>query len=251
MDPEFEIATQPATPEFVLKVFQDWHRQASAMFEADPEFELSFDSTIDEWREGYDLAEWKEFARAMNAFWEIEVPLREWKQCLTPARKRRVIDVCELIARHARVPTIRPLRILDRDCLPGGAFLTVKAMLKKAGADVEHLGPSTNLSKYATRFLSVFLGGVSQLAPGALPAIEADLRFPGGTLGCAGIALFFVAVPFVGLLWPVAVPLALGGMFFFLKGCLKAATPPKPVTFGNLKTFKDLAKLLAANQAGK
>ncbi len=167
MDPDFEIATRNVTPEYVLQVFQDWHRQACAMLEADPEFEVTFESTIDEWRVGYDLAEWKDFARAMNDFWKIDVPLREWKECMTPPRRRRVVDVCELISRKALVPVIRPLRILDRDCFPGGAFLTIKALLKEAGADVERIGPSTMLSKYATRFTGVFLGEISSLVPSA------------------------------------------------------------------------------------
>lgn len=42
----------PATPEYVLDVIRDAHRQQCEYDpEATPEIELTFDSTVDDWRE--------------------------------------------------------------------------------------------------------------------------------------------------------------------------------------------------------
>jgi hypothetical protein len=57
-----DLDTRPVTPEYVLSVFQDWHRQSAACGYADSYFTLTFESTIADWRGALDLLPWKQFA---------------------------------------------------------------------------------------------------------------------------------------------------------------------------------------------
>ncbi len=255
MNTDFEVTTRSASAEDVLQVFQDWHRQECAFYHMGPQIALSFDSTLTDWCGACDLMDppdWKRLANEMNEQWNVNISMSEWKACLKPARKHRLGEVCKLIARHAQLPAIRPLRILDRDCLPGGAFLTVMAMLKNAGADVDSIGPSTLLSEYSTHYCSVFLGPVSRLAPGVMPAIEADLPNLDINLGISGMLMWFGAIIFWNQLpFSIIAMLAVAGILIWgYVMCIEAWKPPKSVAFGKLKTFKDLAMLLAEDTRG-
>ena len=119
MEPSYPTIDEPATANYVLEVLRDMHRQASQF---DPEVErgveLSFETTVAEWRNACNLVEWRELGRAYNQIWGIQCTDSEWYRALEPARAMQLSDVCQLIARHATAPRIRPARLLGGDCLP-------------------------------------------------------------------------------------------------------------------------------------
>ena len=103
---------------------------------------------------------------------------------LAPAGQRTLRGLCEFIAEGALRPAIEPLRILGGSCLPAGAFLAIRSMLREAGADADRVMPSTPLDEFARHYPGVFLGPISRLAPNTLPPVsmstpEHDLPFVG------------------------------------------------------------------------
>lgn len=246
MHENYMVPTEPATPEYVLAVLQDQHRQECACGDSDPDLKLSFATTIAEWRDACDLTGWKQLGRSCGLMFGIELPDAAWKQALEPARERRLQDVCRLIARHAERPVIEPVALLGRSCAPVGAFLAIRSLLAQAGVGVDEMRPSTPLGPYARRHLQVFVGPIARLAPGALPPVR--------------IRTWFCEIALIGLL--AAVPLlalgALGGVAaicgLLLFGVQAVAwiaglAKPKSVVFGDLCTFKDLSVLIAGHHA--
>jgi hypothetical protein len=135
MDVRYPTIAKPATPEYVLAVIRDMHRQQCQYDpEADPSSVLSFDTTVAEWRDACDLLGWRKLGRAYNQLWGISCSDAEWRAVLEPARQGRLADVCRLIASRAVRPLIRPSRLSGTGCVPAGAFLTIRSLLHEAGA---------------------------------------------------------------------------------------------------------------------
>lgn len=243
MDLNYPLATEPATPAYVLAVLRDQYRQQLQFdSEAEPGIDLTFGSTVDEWRAACDLLPWRDLGRALNETWAIDRPDAEWFAVLEPARSRRLAEVCALIAAHAVRIKIRPARLLGRECRPAGTFLTVRGMLHRAGASVAGLTPSSPLGPYTRRHAHLFLGEVARLAPGALPPVS--IRTPIHGLAVCGIFLSFFSLTIgLGL---GSIPVAVGS--FLLYGLGHATTwysarhiDPASVEFEGLATFRDLA----------
>jgi hypothetical protein len=243
---DLPLKLMPATAEYVLSVLQDSHRQQVRFdWEADPSARLSFDTTVAQWRDACDLVDWRKLGEALNTAFEVDVRAEVWHTVLEPSGDHQVREVCELIARRASMPVVVPSGMLGARCKAAGVFLVVREHLRRAGADAREIGPSTPLAEYARRYVNVFLGPISCLAPGMLPAI--DVRTP-GYYGCAGVMCVSACVMVLG--WIVSIPqlgtlgglLAVGG---YAGVWIMSGLPPRSVTFGQLKTFRDLAVALA------
>lgn len=245
MEAHYPTRDEPATAEYVLAVFRDWHRQGS---DGDPTTELTFDTTIEDWRCECDLVEWREFGRAMNDWWKIGFTHEEWHSAMEPEEKRHIGDVCQLIASRAMRPVIRPFYVFERSCLPAGVFLTVRSLLADAGAPADKITPSTPLAGFARRYCQVFTGRISQLMPGVLPKLQvihpvADLSLMLIVMGslflcfglCAGLTMMAV---FGGVLCGLSHVLNWFAAYYLL---------PTEVKIGTLQTFRDLAVLMANN----
>jgi hypothetical protein len=244
MNADDAITTEPATPEYVLGVFQDAHRQSSACDEADPDFALSFDTTIADWRDAYDLLGWVPLASAINKEWNLDCPLDEWRNALEPAEHRTVRDFCDLVARHAVISRIRPASSPGSECTSADAFLAVRSLLLDAGADVDALTPSTPLAEYARRYMNVFLGPIAILAPGSLPSVRIWTSRWDFTIWAMLLSVVLLIVSAcVESLWAAATAVVVFGTSYLASKFVF----PKQVAFGELKTFEDLAQVLAEN----
>lgn len=133
MDVHYPTIGAPATPEYVLAVLRDMHRQQSQYDpDADRGAVLSFGTTVSEWRDACDLLWWRELGRGNNQLWGISCSETEWQSVLEPASQKSLADVCQLIARRAMRPVIRPSRLLGSTCAPAGAFLTIRCCMRQA-----------------------------------------------------------------------------------------------------------------------
>jgi hypothetical protein len=246
MEASYATIDEPATPEYVLAVLRDEHRQ-SGQFNpnVDRRAELSFETKISEWRDACDLLPWRALGRAYNQHWAIRSSDSEWYAVLEPACEKQLLDVCQLIARHAVVRRIRPVKLLGTKCLSGGAFLTIRSLLYDAGANVGEIRPSTPLAEFTCSYCETFLVPIARLAPGALPAVR--IRTP---LNVAAASMFLLGALLVGLGASVSWPLVVvtGGLLY-LSGtatCICAwYLPPASVEFGSLQTFREMALLIA------
>jgi hypothetical protein len=247
LDVCYPTIDQPATPEYVLAVLRDTHRQQCQHDpEADSYAVLSFDTTVAEWRDACDLLESRQLGRGFNQIWGIACPDAEWRSVLEPPRSRRLADVCQLIAVHAARRVIRPSRLLGRTCAPAGAFLTIRSLLHEAGAPADEIAPSTPLAPFTRRFGAVFLGPISRLAPGALPLVR--IRTPVHDADIWGILVAAVCIlvgPCSGIHLLTVFGVALFGLVYALTWYAARNLLPASVEFGELRTFRDLAIAVA------
>ena len=238
---------EPATPEYVLAVLRDSHRQQCQYDPtAEPSAILAPETTIAEWREACDLIAWKQLGHALNGLWGIACSDAEWREVLVPASTKQLSGVCRLIAGHAIRPGIRSARLFGSTCAAAGAFLTIRSLLHEAGAPGEGIAPSTPLAPYTRRYPLVFLGSISRLAPGSLPLVR--IRNPVYDAAMRGFLPGILCL-LIGLCggWP---PLSIVG-FLLLASSLALswfATSfllPASVEFGEIRTFRDLAVVVA------
>ena len=69
----------PATPDYVLAVSRDSYRQQCQFDpDAEPDVELTFQTTIAEWRSSYNLLEWRQLGRALRNQWKLGRPDTAW-----------------------------------------------------------------------------------------------------------------------------------------------------------------------------
>jgi len=249
MDIHYPTIDEPATPEYVLAVLRDEHRQQCEFDDAaDREISLSFDSTIDEWRQACDLVAWRPLGRAYNELYGIDYSDDEWYAVLEPAHQKRLRDVCELIARHARRPQIRPSKLFGCTCAPAGAFLTVRSLLQEVGAAAEEIAPSTPLAAYTVQYLHHFLGPISQLAPGTLPVVK--VHNPVYDAAVRGLLAGMLCI----LLSTLNAALLIAGVVLFVICHFitsYASNRPTSVEFGDLRTFRDLAVAIAEGSSAE
>jgi hypothetical protein len=237
----------PATPDYVLAVIRDSHRQQCQFDpEAEPDVELTFQSTVAEWRSACDLLEWRQLGRALDSQWKLGRPDTAWHNVLEPAAARTLRELCEFIARGSVRPLVEPVNIMGATCLTAGAFLAFRSLLRDAGADVDSVAPSTPLDQYARRHLAVFLGPISWLAPNVLPEIKMstpwyDLSLAGYVLGLLVAAVGCFVSPFVTAAGVILAMVSWASVWISARLQL-----PSSVTFGDLRTFRDLAKVVAA-----
>lgn len=241
----------PVTPDYFLAVERDLHRQCVRFdFECDPQIDLTLDSTIDEWRSARDLVGTRRLGRALNELWGLRLADCDWVSVLSPSHSRALRDVAELIARHATRPKLRPLAIAGTRCLPAAAFLAIRDVLAREGADVSNLAPSTPLSEFACRYPTAFLCEVARFAPGAMPEVRFHASEDTAALSIGWIAWLCWAVGMIGARW-IEPAKALAVISLFLQMLLWFRSKfdnseSLSVEFGELRTFRDLAKCVAA-----
>lgn len=253
MNIKYPTIDEAATPEYILAVLRDMHRQQCQFDpEADPGAVLTFDTTIGEWRSACDLVPWRKLGRVHNQLWGISCSDSEWRAVLEPAGQKQLADVCQLIAGHVVRPVIRPARFSGCTSVSAGAFLTIRSLLREAGASVDEIAPSKPLAPYTRRFSEVFLGPISRLAPGALPQVRISKPVYNVAIsilllavGCI-VCFLFIKTP---LLYVAGLVLFAFGyaLTWYAAQCLL----PTSVEFGELRTFRDLAVVVAkGSQAG-
>ncbi len=146
---------QIMTPKDVLNILIEQHRLCSSLDpEADPYAELSFTSTIDDWRDANDLLPWRPLSEFLNKEFHIKATEDEWKSVLTPSSARTLEDVCRLISKHSSRQDIQPIKLLGQECLSSAVFRTLIKYLSLRQVDVSEIRPSTSLTPYLEKYFS-------------------------------------------------------------------------------------------------
>jgi hypothetical protein len=155
------------TPLDILNIFKEQHRLCSPLDpEADPHAVLSFESTIEEWRDANDLIDWRPLSRVLNNEFNISVTDKEWDLVLTPSSDRTLNDVCQLIAKYSADQEIKPIKLLGQECLSSAVFRTLKKYLQRTGIDVSDLRPSTSITPFFEKHFSEMLGQTTIISKG-------------------------------------------------------------------------------------
>ncbi len=126
MTVDYPTAEAPATPEYVLAVLRD-----ALPFEFE-EDELDFDTPLVDLACAYNDLAWPRtrlIASCLNNLFATTIPLAEWEAAFPGLRGHTVREVCEFLSPRITQPLIRPWRHICGDCLPAGAFLTIRSLL--------------------------------------------------------------------------------------------------------------------------
>jgi len=151
----------------ILNIFIEEHRICSPLdAEADVSLILNFNTTVHDWREARDLMRWRPLSRYLNAEFNLTVSEQQWKAVLTPARKRTLREVCELIAQYCTFTSVTPVRLLGNSCLSASVFITLKKYLARKGVQVDELKPSTPIAPYLDTDFSAMIEQIGILARG-------------------------------------------------------------------------------------
>lgn len=157
----------------ILKIFKEQHRLCSEIDpEADPWAEITGDMTVREWRNANDLLPWRKLGEFLNQEFKINVSENEWYELLGPDRKRKLIDVCEFIAKNADKEIIKPINIFGQECLSAAIFVTLKKNLKNKGVDVSELKPSSKLTKYLNKDFSPLIEEITLTGTRTIEKLE-------------------------------------------------------------------------------
>jgi hypothetical protein len=238
------IHTRPMTPEEVLDGLRDVYCRVSGASWAEAVADLQYDTSLEDLATeevGFDPT-------VVELYFGTESLPEEWWQRVWEFGTVR--GLCLALAQFVEVPVIVPVNVLGRPCASAGAFLTVRALLARAGADVVDLKPSTPLLPYLWLWPGVFRWELPRMAPGRIP----DVRFQnqrltrrvlGAVIGLGGLVFsFWVAKHFP------AAGAVLAGVFvkLFLLDLLRAPFAARArnwsVEFGGLYDFRDLVAAL-------
>jgi len=172
--------TEKYTAEEILEIFKEQHRLCSPLDpEADPWAEISSAMTIREWRWANDLLGWKELSEFLNQEFRIEITETTWNAALEPAKTRKLIEVCELISKHATKEYFKERKLFGQACLKASVFLTIKRNLEKKGVDVSDLRPSSSFNEYLDKHFSPVLEEITLTATKPIDKIETVRRKSG------------------------------------------------------------------------
>ncbi|WP_321532354.1 hypothetical protein [uncultured Desulfuromonas sp.] len=237
------------TPEITLAILRDSYiQQCQYDPEAEPDMDLSFNSTIEDWRYACDLVAWKPLGRAMNEWFKVQYSDEQWHEVLEPAESKKLLGVCELISSTATRPSVIPLNIFGNRCLEAGAFVTLRAALASAGIPVDSLRPSTPLHPWVLEYWGGFSDVVGKIAPEVLPPVKIEeprIQKFSYRLFAFGIITWlvslFVAQEVVSL---IAVTSMICGLVLIL---FTSRLGPQKVSFGKLETIGDVCRLISAS----
>jgi hypothetical protein len=244
MDTHYPTVDVPATPEYILSILQeicDLSHELDGYPQEDSK--LTFQTTMDEiW--GVIFPEtsilWSEYASDMNRLWRTNCTNQEWKSVL--ASDSTLGELCRIVAERTTRPKILPAKLLGRECKTAGAFLTVRSMLRDAGADVGKIAPSTPLAEYTRRHPDVFMNILPRVTPGVIRNIE---------FRSSAVSPIIAVVILIGVIGTL-VGLATGTLILKLTLCIACFAvipliiisqyvPYRSVKIDDLQTFRDLA----------
>jgi hypothetical protein len=173
--PEVRPLTREVDAALVLRVIAEIHRQRTYFDpEVDPSAELSFRSTIADWRSACDLLHWRELGRALGMEWGINATAAEWRAVLEPARERTLGDVCQFIADRAHLPQIVARGFFGARCATAGLFFGVRSALAAEGIETKRLRPSSDMEPYLRLAPFTLLTFGARTAPGRLPPLQIE-----------------------------------------------------------------------------
>jgi hypothetical protein len=161
------------TSDEVFFILREEHRLCSPLdHEANPSFDLQPSTTIADWIDARDLLRWHKLAKVYNDEFKIDVDLESWKGVFAPSNKKTVKDVCDLIASHAKIEVIKPVKVFGQTCISAAIFKSIKKNLESRGIDTSDIGPSSEIEPVLKKHFGVFVGHINKNFAGVIPEIR-------------------------------------------------------------------------------
>ncbi len=240
------------TADTILSILRnDYALQCRYDPEVEPDMVLTFDSSVEDWRWACDLVKCKPLGRAMNEIYHLNYSDDEWFNALEPSDEKKLKDVCELMAKTAIRPSIKPLKIAGVNSVEAGVFIALRTALRDKGINIDKLRPSTPIHPDSFDILYAFC----LIAPEKLPEIDYESHPFWGKIFAA--FLWLVLIPIL-LLIPCAIfdtffdtittpYLFLSAAFGAIMCFLLSKLTPYQIYTGELKTVGDLCRVVACD----
>jgi hypothetical protein len=134
--------------------------------------ELTFETTILDWRDICDLVGTSELWKYINYYFHLEVDKETWMNILEPEDEKTLGYFCNFIAIRAEKEIIRPINLFGNNCVTAAIFKSLKGRLKKRSIDVSGIRPSSQLEPLVKKYKGGLIEEINQLDPEVLPPID-------------------------------------------------------------------------------
>lgn len=236
------------TPDDVLSVIRDSYRFSEELDpESEPGVDLTFASTVAEWRSACDLVSTRPLGRALNAWFGVKATDAEWREVLEPPQHATLKSVADLVASKGAVrPVAPPARLAGGECKAAGYFLAMRSLLQEAGVEASRLQPSTSLASLSADTIFELTKVMGRLAPGVMPVPRQPATVADRIIAWF-MLLSLLALAFAGLIDIPWYPSAcLLGLLLGVSGIIaKSRLFPGRLVFAENATLGDLARAIA------
>ena len=158
----------------ILEFIRASHRQRVQVEVSLPsEDHITNDLTIRNWIEDMELLNWKELCKYYCKVFEIEKSEIEFRNSMTPIKKKTIEDFCEFLSLNAVKPELESVKLFGRDCEEAGIFKYLKNKLAKEDEiKSKSIQPSSKIEGYMNEFAFKIVQEVNKINPKILPIIK-------------------------------------------------------------------------------
>lgn len=132
---------------------------------------LTFETTIFDWRDICDLVETNELWKYLNYYFHLQASRETWKEILEPEDQRTLGDLCRFVSDMVEREVIEPIKIMGNYCGTAAIFKSLKRRLADRGLDVTDIRPSSRLEPLIKKYRHILIEEVNLLAPTVLSPI--------------------------------------------------------------------------------
>ena len=134
--------------------------------------ELTFETTITDWRDICDLVTTHEFWIYLNYYFRLNLDKELWMTVLEPEATKTLGDLCNFISSHADKEIITPINLFGSNCETAAIFKSLIAKLKDRGVDISDIRPSSQLEPLVKKYKSILIEEINQIDPTVLPPVN-------------------------------------------------------------------------------
>lgn len=231
--------TKYASEEILQILIDFYHFQSNFDPEVDKGQDLTFQTTIKEWRKICDLLEPNKLAKLYHELFDLKTDTSDLIDLLNKEEENTLQVFCDYIAQNAIKEKVNPIISLGMECQEAAIFKTLKDKLDKRGIDTKDFKPSTEFAPFFDKHASVLIEIISKLAPGSLTHYEIKNSII-GKLG-AFLLLISIIILIIALIthkaaWYISIPFAISTVLLFVGNKLK----PGQSEVGGYHTVRDL-----------
>lgn len=229
--------------EEILEYFRADYIQRSAYdWAVEKGQELTFETSILEWREICDLVDVEDLWQYLDKLFKMDKSNKEWMQILKPENKVTLRELCEFIAINTAKIGVKPRKLFGKSCYSAGIFKALMTELESRGLNTRKIRPSSKLEPLVIDSKGGIVEIVNLLNPKALPPIE----FRGSRMYEWGmeimhwgfIALIITAFLSKSLTIFVSIILIIAYLLIWIGAGMK----PQKAKYEGIETVRDLIK---------
>jgi len=135
----------------------------------------------------------------------MQVDIESWRSAAGFSDEKPMQKVFDLIAAHAQIDIVEPVKSLGKLCLSAAVFNSIRNDLALHGIDVSDLSPSTKIEPVLKKNFSLLFGYLNKNFTGAIPEFktkETEYSYIMGLTGLLSIILLITGLHWFVLIVP-------------------------------------------------